>query len=263
MTVPDFTRNPLGLPIGCQTYPVRDRIEKDFASTLKELANAGFQKIELCSPVGYADFSFSGLARYKPADLKRIWTDIGLTCDGSHFMMKELREDLAGRITWAKDCGMTQMFVPTLTGPPNPTLDDVKRVAAEFNKMGEQAASAGILLGLHNEDFELTYVGGKRTYDLLLDLLDPRLITFQFQISTISRGYDAAEYFTKYPGRFASMHVQDWSHSLQKTVALGQGDLDWSKIFNAAKVGGIKNYFIELNLDAMRASVAYLRGLKV
>jgi len=263
MTVPDFTRNPLGLPIGCQTYPVRDRIEKDFASTLKELANAGFQKIELCSPVGYADFSFSGLARYKPADLKRIWTDLGLTCDGSHFMMKELREDLAGRITWAKDCGMTQMFVPTLTGPPNPTLDDVKRVAAEFNKMGEQAASAGILLGLHNEDFELTYVDGKRTYDLLLNLLDPRLITFQFQISTVSRGYDAAEYFTKYPGRFASMHVQDWSQSLQKTVALGQGDLDWSKIFNAAKVGGIKNYFIELSLDAMRASVAYLRGLKV
>ena len=263
MTVPDFTCNPLGLPIGCQTYPVRDRIEKDFASTLKELANAGFQKIELCSPVGYADFGFSGLARYKPADLKRIWTDLGVTCDGSHFMMKELREDLAGRIAWAKDCGMTQMFVPTLTGSPNPTLDDVKRVAAEFNKMGEQAASAGILLGLHNEDFELTYVGGKRTYDLLLDLLDPRLITFQFQISTISRGYDAAEYFTKHPGRFASMHVQDWSQSLQKTVALGQGDLDWSKIFNAARVGGIKNYFVELNLDAMRASVSYLRGLKV
>ena len=263
MTAPDFPQNPLGLPIGCQTYPVRDRIEKDFAGTLKELASAGFQKIELCSPVGYADFSFSGLAKYKPTDLKRIWTDLGVTCDGSHFMMKELREDLAGRIAWAKDCGMTQMFVPTLTGPPNPTLDDVKRVAAEFNKMGEQAASAGILLGLHNEDFELTYVGGKRTYDLLLDLLDPRLITFQFQISTISRGYDAAEYFTKHPGRFASMHVQDWSQSLQKTVALGQGDLDWSKIFNAAKVGGIKNYFIELNLDAMRASVAYLRGLKV
>lgn len=250
-------------PIGCQTYPVRDRIEKDFAGTLKELASAGFQKIELCSPVGYADFGFSGLAKYKPADLKRIWTDLGLTCDGSHFMMKELREDLAGSIAWAKECGMTQMFVPTLTGPSNPTLDDVKRVAAEFNKMGEQAAKAGILLGLHNEDFELTYVDGKRTYDLLLDLLDPKLITFQFQISTISRGYDAAEYFTKYPGRFVSMHAQDWSQSLQKTVALGQGDLDWNKIFNAAKVGGVRNYFVELNLDAMRTSVSYLRGLKV
>jgi sugar phosphate isomerase/epimerase len=118
-------------------------------------------------------------------------------------------------------------------------------------------------LGLHNEDFELTTVDGKRTYDLLLDFLDPKLITFQFQISTISRGYDAAEYFTKYPGRFVSMHAQDWSAALQKTVALGEGDLDWSKIFNAARVGGIRNYFVELNLDAMRASVSYLRGLKV
>ena len=79
MTAPDFAQNPLGLPIGCQTYPVRDRIEKDFAGTLKDLAGAGFQKIELCSPVGYADFGFSGLAKYKTTDLKRIWKDLGLT----------------------------------------------------------------------------------------------------------------------------------------------------------------------------------------
>jgi sugar phosphate isomerase/epimerase len=263
MTVPDFSRNPLGLPIGCQTYPVRTLVEKDFADTLKELADAGFQTIELCSPAGYADFGFAGLAKYKPADLKKMWTDLGLTCDGSHFMMNELREDLAGRIAWAKELGMTQMFVPTLAGPGNPTLDDVKRIAAEFNKMGEQAAKADILLGLHNEDFELTSVDGKRTYDLLLEYLDPKLITFQFQISTISRGYDAAEYFTKYPGRFVSMHAQDWSHALQKTVALGQGDLDWSKIFNAARTGGVKSYYVELDLDAMRASIPYLRGLTV
>jgi sugar phosphate isomerase/epimerase len=263
MTVPDFTRNPLGLPIGCQTYPVRTLIENDFRGTLKELAAAGFQTIELCSPVGYLGFGFAGLARYKPADLKKIWTDLGLTCEGSHFMMKELRDELAGRIAWAKELGMTQMFVPTLAGPAYPTLDDVKRIADEFNKMGEQTAKAGILLGLHNEDFELTTVDGKRTYDLLIDFLDPKLITFQFQISTISRGYDAAEYFTKYSGRFVSMHAQDWSAALQKTVALGEGDLDWSKIFNAARVGGIRNYFVELNLDAMRASVPYLRGLKV
>jgi sugar phosphate isomerase/epimerase len=153
------------------------------------------------------------------------------------------------------------MFVPTLTGPANPTMDDVKKVASEFNKMGEQAAKAGVVLGLHNEDFELTTVDGKRTYDVLLDLLDPKVTTLQFQVSTISRGYDAAEYFTKYPGRFISMHAQDWSAAAQKTVALGQGDLDWKKIFSAAQVGGLKNYFVELNLEAMRASVTYLRQL--
>ncbi|HMJ62168.1 MAG TPA: sugar phosphate isomerase/epimerase [Bryobacteraceae bacterium] len=247
------------MPIGCQTYPVRALIEKDFPGTLKELAGAGFQTVELCSPVGYADTGFAGLANYKPADIRKILNDAGLTCESSHFSMQELRDDLAGRIVWAKELGLTQMFVPTLTGPSNPTMDDVKRVAGEFNKMGEQAAKANVVLGLHNEDFELTTVDCKRTYDLLLDLLDPKLITFQFQVSTISRGYDAAEYFTKYPGRFISMHAQDWSAVSQKTVALGQGDLDWNKIFTAAKVGGIKNYFVELNLEAMRASVIYLR----
>jgi sugar phosphate isomerase/epimerase len=251
------------MPIGCQTYPVRTLIEKDFPGALKQLAGAGFQTIELCSPVGYAIEGFAGLANYTPAAIRKILNDAGLGCESSHFSMKELRDELPGRIAWAKELGLTQMFVPTLTGPANPTMDDVKRIAGEFNKMGEQAAKADVVLGLHNEDFELTSVDGKRTYDVLLDLLDPKLITFQFQVSTISRGYDAAEYFTKYPGRFTSLHAQDWSAASQKTVALGQGDLDWKNIFTAAEANGLKNYFVELNLDAMRASVPYLRGLQV
>jgi sugar phosphate isomerase/epimerase len=129
--------------------------------------------------------------------------------------------------------------------------------------MGEQSAKAGLQQGLHNENFELTTVDGKRTYDLLLELLDPKLVKFQFQCSTISRGYDAAEYFTKYPGHFVSMHVQDWSAATKKTVAVGQGDLDWKKIFTAAKAAGLKNYFVEMNLDLMKASVTYLRSLQV
>jgi hypothetical protein len=42
--------DPLGLPIGCQTWPVRESIAKDFPATLKQLAAAGFQTVELCSP---------------------------------------------------------------------------------------------------------------------------------------------------------------------------------------------------------------------
>ena len=77
--------------------------------------------------------------------------------------------------------------MPSLEGPKNPTMDDVKRAADEYNKMGERAAKAGIQQGLHNEDFELSKVDGKRTYDLLLGLLDPKLVKFQFQVSTDQR----------------------------------------------------------------------------
>src|SRR3954465_15424426 len=81
----DVHANPLGLPIGCQTWPVKEMIAKDFPGTLKQLAAAGFQSIELCSPVGYTEFGFGGLAKYKGAELKKIINDAGLTCVSSHF----------------------------------------------------------------------------------------------------------------------------------------------------------------------------------
>jgi sugar phosphate isomerase/epimerase len=238
-------------------------IAKDFPGTIKILADAGFQSIELCSPVGYADSGFAGLAKYSGAELKKILSDNGITCISSHFGIDELRKDQPRAIAWAKEVGLTQMIVPSLDGPKNPTLDDVKRIAAEYFKMSERAAMSGIQQGLHNEGFELSHVNGKRTYDLLLELLDSKFVQFQFQVSTIAEGYDAAEYFAKYPGHFFSMHVQGWNLQTKKYAPVGQDSLDWKKIFSAAKAAPIQNYFVEMDLDLMRASVPYLRSLQV
>jgi sugar phosphate isomerase/epimerase len=238
-------------------------IGKDFPGTLKQLAAAGFKSIELCSPAGYTEYGFGGLAKYKGAELRKIINDAGLTCVSSHFSMEELRKNQDDRIAWATDIGLTQMLVASLGGPKKPTMDDVKRAADEYNKMGEKAAKAGIQQGLHNEEFETSTVDGKRTYDILFELLDPKLVKFQFQVSTISQGFDAAEYFNKYPGRFVSMHVQGWSAQTKKIMPVGQDSLDWKKIFTAAKTGGIKNYFVEMKLDMMKDSVPYLHNLQV
>jgi sugar phosphate isomerase/epimerase len=259
----DLRANGLGLPIGCQTWPVRKMVEKDFPGTVQKLARIGFQTIELCSPAGYADSGFAGLAKYNGTELRKILSDAGVSCISSHFSIQELRDNQSGRIAWASDVGLKQMIVPSLDGPKKPTLDDVKRAADEYNKMGENAAKAGIQQGLHNEDFELSTVDGKRTYDVLFGLLDPKLVKFQFQVSTVSSGYDAADYFTKYPGRFMSMHVQGWSAKTRKIVPVGQGTLDWKRIFTAAKAGGVQNYFVEMELEMMQASVPFLRSLQV
>src|SRR5439155_4160811 len=115
-------------------------------------------------------------------------------------------------IAWAKEIGIKQMITASLgdgNGGNSPTLDQVKRAADEYNKIAAIAARHGMRQGLHNEGFEVSTVDGKRTYDLLLQLLDPKLVKFQFQMSTITAGFVAAEYFTKYPGRFYSMHLQD------------------------------------------------------
>jgi sugar phosphate isomerase/epimerase len=258
-----LSANPLGLPIGCQTYPVRTMITQDFPATVKTLADAGFQSIELCSPVGYDEFAPVG--KYKGSEIRKILSDNGVVCISSHFDIKELRDNLPGRIAWAKDVGLTQMLVPSLDGPRHPTMDDVKKAADGYNKIAAEVAKAGIQQGLHNEIFEMSSVDGKRTYDLLFDLLEPKLVKFQFQVSTVSQGFDAAEYLTKYPGRFISLHCQGWDATNRKIVAIGSENdsLDWTKIFNAAKVGGIKDYYVEMNLDLMRASVPYLKKLTV
>ena len=91
-------------------------------------------------------------------------------------------------------------------------------------------------------------------------------------MSTISQGFVAAEYFTKYPGRFFSMHVQDVD--LNARTAAGRtrqrpgarsekGSIDWVKTFTAAKAGGVKNYFVEQNMELTKASVAALKAMKV
>jgi sugar phosphate isomerase/epimerase len=257
--VVELRANPLGLPIGSQTYPHRAMLKQDFPGLMKQLADLGIQRIELCSPLGYAEFA--GLTN--GAETKKILADHGLKCESAHFSMKELRQTQEASIAWAKDVGITQMMTATLGAGNNPTMDVVKKAADEYNKIAAAAAKAGIQQGLHNEGFEVSMVDGKRTYDVLFELLDPKLVKFQFQMSTIRNGFDAAEYFMKYPGRFISMHLQDWNAETKTAAAVGKGTIDWKKVFTAAKTGGVKNYFIEQNMEMTKEGVAFLKSLNV
>ena len=77
--------NPLGLPIGSQTWPHRQMIKDgNFAGLAKALADIGVQSVEMCSPLGYADFA--SLSDGK--QVKKILVDHGLSCVSAHFGMR-------------------------------------------------------------------------------------------------------------------------------------------------------------------------------
>lgn len=260
--------NPLGLPIGSQVWPMRTML-KDFPEFAKMIAGIGVTRLELCSPIGYGP-EFASLANAK--EVKKILADHGLKCESSHFTMGELRKSHQKSIEWAKTIGIKQMITASLgdgNGGNHPTLDQVKRAADEYNRIAAVSAKAGLRQGLHNEGFELSVVEGRRTYDRLFDLLDPKLVKFQFQMSTITAGLVGADYFRRYPGRFYSMHLQDVDMSASQgggrypQVPIGKGSIDWVKTFTAAKIGGVKNYFVEQTWELTQPSVAYLRALKV
>ena len=266
-----LSADPLGLPIGCQTYPVRKSISADFAGTMKGLRAAGFSQIELCSPYGYDDFS--SLQKYKPQELRRILSDWGLGCISAHWAPDELFQKPDASIAYAKEFGMTQMAIAAL-GPfdskGTETVDDVKRYVEPFNAFAEKAHAAGIVSLLHNEGFVSKRIDGKPVYDMMIAELNPATTKLQFQVSSMQEGYDPVTYFHKYSGRFLSMHCQDWvkdpsTKSGFRQVPLGKGLVDWKAVFTAAKKAGVKNYFVELeeNPALMPPSVPYLKSLHI
>ncbi len=254
--------DPLGLPIGCQTWPVRDVLAKDFDGTLKQLAGMGYQRIEMCSPPGYAKGGYGPLVGIKASDMKARIQAAGLGCESCHFQYRELQDNLDDRIAFAKELGLKQMVLSTFGLPADASMSDWSQAAHTLNKIAEQIHKAGLQAGFHNHNFEFHEIDGVLVYDKLMSEFDPKLIKMQFQVSVIAHGYEAATYFNKYPGRFLSIHLQDWNPTEKKEVAIGQGIVNWKKTFEAAKTGGVKNYFVELEMPDLQPSEQYLKALK-
>jgi len=267
----EMQTNPLGMPIGSQTWPHRQRIKDgDFAGLCRDMAAIGIGSIELCSP-GYPEFA--GLSDAKQT--RRIIEDHGLICPSAHVTLEELRNGQPQVLAWAHDIGMTQIGTATLAGKSEngvTTMDVVKRLADEYNRISEATSKAGLQQFLHDEIFEMAKVDGRLVYEVLLELLDPKLVKMQFQMSAMRTIGDPVTYFAKYPGRFISMHLQGVDLNAPAPtpggprppqVAVGHDSLDWPKIFTAAKAGGLKNYFLEQNWDLTVQGVAYLKTLQL
>jgi sugar phosphate isomerase/epimerase len=254
--------DPLGMPIGCQTYPVRDALGKDFDGTLRQLAAIGYRAIEMCSPPGYTD-GFGPLTKFSGAELREKIHAAGLECQSCHYQFRELKENLDDRIAFAKALGLRQMVLSTFGLRNDAPMHDWMTAADDLNRIGGRVAEAGLQLGFHNHNFEFREIDGVLIYDQLMGRLDPKLVKMQFQVSVINQGYEAAKFMRKYPGRFLSLHLQDWSPAEKKQVPVGSGMVDWKDLFTAAKTGGIRNYFVELSMDALRPSYDYLHALRV
>nr|HPZ87900.1 hypothetical protein [Flavihumibacter sp.] len=100
--------------------------------------------------------------------------------------------------------------------------------------------------------------------DLMLEHLDPSLVKLQFQVAAITSGYKAQDYFRKFPGRFISAHLQDYSpQDHTKEVTMGTGIVDWKDFFAAAKTAGLKYIFVEMESDptVMEGCAKYIKSL--
>lgn len=254
----DATMPKVNMPLGFQIWTVREMLLADFPGTLKKIAGMGYKTVEMCSPPGYG---FKTLMDMPAKEMKQIINDAGLVFESTHYTLGELRKNLDERIRFAAETGQKQMILSSFGLPAKATLDDWKKAADELNKFGERSKQSGIQMGFHNHHGEFAELEGRLIYDVLMETFDPDLVKMQFQVAVINIGFKAADYFNKYPGRFISAHLADYNEAEKKTVALGKGMVDWNEFFANIKKGGVKNIFVEMDIETFKDSADFIASL--
>ncbi len=244
---------------GFQVWTIREDLVKDFPGTLKKMAKMGYTQVEMCSPLGYTSSGFGPLNNMSGKEMKKIVDDSGLKCVSSHYGMGELRDSLDNRIEWAQGLKMKQMVCSSFWLPKDASIDDYRKACDELNKLGEKTKAAGIQMAFHNHHMEFEKRGDVLIYDVLMEQFDPELVKMQFQVAVVDIGYIAADYFRKYPGRFISAHLADYSKEKESQVPVGQGIVEWEDFFKAAKTGGVKNFFVEMDPETFGPSAQFLK----
>jgi sugar phosphate isomerase/epimerase len=265
--------DPLGLPLGLQLYTVRDATARDLAGTLKQVAQIGYRKVQ----------SNMTLAGHDTQGLRKIFDDAGLGWDAVHCTNQEFLGDLSGTIERAHAAQLRYLFTSVPLYPASfkdvlagISLDDWKRNADLFNRIGEQLNRAGLVFGYHNHNPEFRLYGGVTAYDTLLGMTDPGLVKLELDTGwMVSGGYDPLDYLSRYSNRYTLLHVKDLKRDFipnyqtkMNGVPAGLGIIDWKRLFAAARKADIKGVYVEQeapylpsSLEAARASYEYLSKL--
>jgi len=263
--------------IGLQLYTVREAMKTDVAGTIAKVASTGYQEVE-----------FAGYFDHSPQDIRALLDKNGLASPSCHVGYDLVEKRWPETLDAAKIVGHRYIICPWIDEKQRAEPSGWQRAAELFNKAGEASKKAGIQFGYHNHSFEFDpaeSLGGKLPYDFLLETLDPQLVTMELDLCWISvAGKDPVAYFEKYPGRFPLVHVKDWVRDASSSSGyqgamgqsvkyggrmanVGQGSVDWKRIFAESGKAGIKHYFVENDdpksaFDDIKISYTYLRDLK-
>jgi len=231
--------------IGLQLYSLRDDVrDLEIQKVLEIVADMGYVNLETA---GYSDGKIYGL---DPSKFKKMVDDLGMKATSAH-LSRNLSDNRDEDMAWWNKAieahaaaGMKYMIMPSspLRGE-GATLDNVKRYGEYFNEIGMSTATANIIFGYHNHDFEFTNkIDGVPVYDLLLEYTSPDHVIFENDVYwTKKGGYDAVDYLKKYPQRHRVLHIKD-----EKAIG-ASGTIDFKPIFDQAYANGnVKDWYVEV-----------------
>ena len=260
--------------IGLQLYTVRDAMASDPAGTLAKVAQIGYNSVEGATYTGTQQFY--GMDAKAFADLLK---QNHLIIPSAHYRLgqeKTKGEDTKGTLLheWDKavddaaTVGIKHMVCAYLSAEERGSIDHYKQLADEFNKAAATCKKAGIQFCYHNHEFEFEAQDGQMPYDILLNNTDKDLVKMELDLYWVYKAkQDPIAFFDKNPGRFPLWHVKDMDNTPQQAFTeVGNGTIDFKKIFSNAKKAGMKYFFVEQDkcpgspFDSITKSYNYVKS---
>ena len=236
--------------LGLQLFTLRAALRQDVEDTLKRVAAMGYEEVETYGfdPEG---IGFYGLGAKAFAQRLR---DHKLTTPSGHYDLNrfvsssvdDLKRYVDRCIQGAHAVGHAYITWP-LVDEGFRTIEKFKVVAERLNIAGGQIKKAGLQLAYHNHDFEFVEQNGQIGYDIILKETDPALVKLQMDLYWIVRGSKISpnEWFKRQPGRFVMWHVKDIHRTSRDYTEVGNGTIDFTRIWPDASLAGLKHFFVE------------------
>ncbi|WP_428327437.1 sugar phosphate isomerase/epimerase family protein [Mucilaginibacter sp.] len=260
--------------IGLQLYTVRDAMAADPIAALAKVAQIGYTSVEGATYTGTE--MFYGMDALKFA---KVLKDNGLVMPSSHYRLGEelvdgsqqkgtLLNDWSKAVDDAAQVGIKYMVCAYLSTAERGNLDHYKKIGEDFNKAGEICKKAGIQLCYHNHDFEFIQENGKYPYEILLAGTDKELVKMEMDLYWVTKAnQDPIALINENPGRFPLWHVKDMDKTPTRMFTeVGNGIIDFKKIFKHANKAGLKYFFVEQDkcpgnpYDSITQSITYIKN---
>lgn len=248
---------------GLQLYSLRDDMPKDPKGVLKQVASFGYKQVEgFEGPLGM----FWGM---DSLEFKKYMDDLGMTILASHC---NIDKDFEKKAAEAAAAGMKYLICPSRGSQKS--LDDFKRIAADFNVKGEICRKNGIRFAYHNHEYSFKELEGLLPQDVMITHTDPALVDFEMDMYWVVTGkQDPVTWLKKYPNRFRLGHLKDRIKNATERDAsctLGTGYIDYPKLIKAAKENGMEYFIVEQErydgttpLESAKADAEYMNKLKL
>jgi len=284
--------------IGIQLFSLPKLLEKDFRGAIHMLSQMGYQEIEMYGPFPFSadsakaswsaitpslGFSGSGYFGLPVSEVKAVLKENKISVPSIHTDFDTLQYKMDALGEAGNALGFTYVGLPFIPPAERQTLDDYKKMAEKFNKIGGEAKKYGLKFSYHNHGYGLQEMEGDIPLHVILKNTDPSLVFLEMDLYwTTAGGADPVRLLAAHPGRYHLMHVKDmkekvkfkgnggdpqqWIELFPYMTTAGNGVLDLKGIMAAAKASGVKHFFVEQDMVAnpevaLKQSIDYLKSL--